>query len=171
MILTALLINLNFNSNIHIILMDYVMPQWKCLVVGSLLPLLSPLDVPRVDTASCDVRFAWIETFNQAARETVINWLLSPAMKDDGCLFDCHLYLLTETRGKWMQFLKELLQELPPKSLLLLSEPTAWQLHSFLQVFDEFIECHQWLDSSRDTPELQNLEGRMGPAVLMVCTR
>jgi hypothetical protein len=152
----------------RIVLMDYVMPQWKRLVVDSLLPLISPLYVPHVDTASCDVRFAWTETFNQAARETVVDW--SPAVKNGACLIVIS-YLLTETRGKWTQFLKELLQELPPKSLLLLSEPTAWQLHNFLEVFDEFIECHQWLDSSRDTPELQDLEGRMGPAVLMVCTR
>jgi hypothetical protein len=143
----------------RIVLMDYVMPQWKCLVVDSLLPLISPLYVPQVDTASCNVRFAWTEACNQAARETVLDW--SPAVKQDGaCCLILISYLLTETHGNWTQFLKELLQKLPPKSLLLLSEPTAWQLHNFLKVFEELIDCHRWLDSSRDTPELQDLEER-----------
>jgi hypothetical protein len=50
----------------------------------------------------------------------------------------------------------------------LLSEPTAWQLHSFLEHYAEYIASHQWLDSSQDEPELQPLEARMGPAVVLV---
>ncbi|MEM7060219.1 MAG: hypothetical protein AAF557_21770, partial [Pseudomonadota bacterium] len=58
-------------------------------------------------------------------------------------------YLLTETRGNWKDFFGDFLEKLKPGTLLLISEPTAWQLHSFLQRYEEHIASHQWLDSSQ----------------------
>ena len=102
-------------------------------------------------------------------------------------------YLLTETRHKWKEFFHDLLSLLvqhqngrhvvtsgqkstpsPPSSttLVLLTEPTAWQLHDFLNMFgEEFILSHTWLDSSRDLPHLQGLEARMGPAAVLIALK
>lgn len=144
----------------EIVLIDYVMPQWKRLVVDSLVELVVPRFVPQIHLASCDVRFPLSHASNESA----------PILLEG---VDCIVvsYLLTETRGKWNTFFKELLQFVSPMTVLLMSEPTAWQLHLFLNQFSQYILEHKWVDSSRDTPELQGLENRMGPAVLLVCTR
>jgi hypothetical protein len=146
--------------------MDYVMPQWKRLIVDALIPLVVPHYVLQIETASCDVRYPLSHTVNQSALESLF-------FDDNNTPLDCIVvsYLLTETRHKWKDFFQDLLERLPTNALLLLSEPTAWQLHSFLRTFSHRIQKHQWLDSSRDTPELQGLENRMGPAVLLVCIR
>jgi hypothetical protein len=104
-------------------------------------------------------------------------------------------YVLTETRGKWHAFFHDLIAEgwkendtrkdddnkndnsrpanhsplplLRSGTLLLMSEPTAWQLHHWLQLVGERLSDYEWLDSSRLSPDLQLLEGRIGPAVLL----
>ena len=103
-------------------------------------------------------------------------------------------YVLTETRGKWHAFFHDLivarwrdrdtdnnhdnnddaqaashspLPLLSSGTLLLMSEPTAWQLHHWLQLVGSRLSDYEWLDSSRLSPELQLLEGRIGPAVLL----
>lgn len=146
----------------YIVLMDFVMPQWKSLVIDSLVPLLSPEHVTRIETSSADVRLPFKEGMNAT---------FCTSLDFSSVDFVVVSYLLTETRGKWVAFFRDIMEALKPGTLLLLSEPTAWQLHLFLKVYENHIASHQWLDSSQDSLELQALEGRMGPAVVMVCTR
>ena len=153
----------------RIVLMDYVMDQWKQLVVDPLMEVLIPTHVPKINTASCDVRFSLHDETNRDAFIEI--------RRNEDCAFDISTdlvvisYLLTETRGKWQTFLGDVVNVLRPGSLLLMSEPTAWQLHHFLEFCRDHIEYFEWLDSSRWTPELQALEGRIGPAVLLVRTK
>jgi len=140
-----------------IILMDYVIPQWKRLVIDSLESLIQPDWVSEISTAFCDVRFSLDDERNAAARL---------ALQEEPVDLVVVSYLLTETRGKWHDFFGSL--QHTGGGLLLMSEPTAWQLHEFLNLFRDAIQTHVWLDSSRDTPLLQGLEGRMGPAVVLV---
>jgi hypothetical protein len=158
----------------RLVLMDYVMPQWKRLVVDALIPLLTPHHVARVETASCDVRYSLTHDLNHDLHSTSTTSSSSTTVLDnimDLTSLDLIVvsYLLTETRGQWEDFFHDLLERLPSGALLLLSEPTAWKLHTFLKVYDDRIQTYQWLDSSRDSPEMQGLEGRMGPAVVLVC--
>jgi hypothetical protein len=150
----------------RLVLMDYVMPQWKRLVVDALIPLLTPDHVARVETASCDVRYSLTHDLNSTGTT-------STGLDVDLTSLDLIVvsYLLTETRDQWEDFFHDLLERLPSGALLLLSEPTAWKLHTFLKLYDDRIQSYQWLDSSRDSPEMQGLEGRMGPAVVLVCLR
>jgi hypothetical protein len=88
-------------------------------------------------------------------------------------------YLLSETRGQWHHLLDDVVQQSVPGTAFLLTDPTAWQLHAFRRryEFSTLKERHSnkphrqfhfvWLDSSMDRPELQVLEGRIGPAILM----
>jgi hypothetical protein len=38
-------------------------------------------------------------------------------------------YILTETRGKWEEFLQDLVASAKPNALFYFAEPTPWQLH------------------------------------------
>jgi hypothetical protein len=126
--------------------MDYVMPQWKRLIVDALIPLVVPQYVRQIETASCDVRFPYSisSTVNQSA-------LLALESSDTTPLdFIVVSYLLTETRGKWKAFFQEHLELLPTHALVLLSIPTAWQLHLFLNYFPFFGQAlccpaHMWV--------------------------
>jgi hypothetical protein len=146
----------------RIVLMDYVMPKWKSLVIDSLIPLISPKHVIRVDTASADVR----SPFQNGMNRTFCN-----SMDFSQVNLVVVSYLLTETRGKWQDFFRDLFQKIKPRTLMLLCEPTAWQIHLLIKEYRDHIERYQWLDSSQNAPELQVLEGRMGPAVLMIYTK
>ena len=55
--------------------------------------------------------------------------------------------------------------------MILMMEPTAWMLHVFLREYDAYIDRVTWLDSSRDSKDLQGLDNRMGPAILLVTTK
>eukprot|EP00934_Nitzschia_sp_Nitz4_P003503 Nitzschia sp. Nitz4//scaffold15_size197535//131005//132354//NITZ4_001592-RA/size197535-processed-gene-0.25-mRNA-1//1//CDS//3329537757//3493//frame0 len=152
----------------QILFMDYVMPQWNRLVLDSLVPLLSPEFVSSVQTSACDVRYSLEDPTNQDAKDC-----LEDAPPVDLIVVS---YLLTETRGQWTAFFQSIMTRLkgqPRPCLFLMSEPTAWQLHLFQSQFfgSTTVVCdYQWLDSSRDDVSLQSLEGRMGPAVIMLST-
>ena len=100
-------------------------------------------------------------------------------------------YLLSETRGKWHAFFDDVVDLVPVGTLFLFTDPTAWQMHSFRERYEFFsndkngsttnggVDCHGekqrrmnfvWLDSSIYRPEMQKLEGRNGPAVLLGAT-
>lgn len=147
----------------RIVLMDYVMPQWKRLVVDYLIPLISPHYVSQVSSHSADVRLPFGRGMNEGLGKNDVDFA--------GLDLVMVSYLLTETRGNWKEFFGDVLKKLKSGTLLLLSEPTAWQLHSFLQHYADFIASHQWLDSSQDDPELQPLEARMGPAVVLITVK
>lgn len=140
--------------------MDYVMPHWKRLIIDPLTDIICPSFVTTVETAACDVRYSLQDERNMQA----LHGLASTATIDLVVVS----YLLTETRDQWKEFFQDLLNSMSKSCLLLLSEPTAWQLHSFTNLFADYVSEIQWLDSSQDFPELQPLEGRMGPAVLLL---
>jgi hypothetical protein len=179
-----------------LLLTDYVMPAWDRLVVNELKPQLAKF-IPVVETAVCDVCHVCHSlidaSVNQHAASHIIIQHKQPMTTDrkateadtntnntttttttttssNRCLVVIS-YLLTETRGRWHDFFRDAFRILPPGTLMRLSEPVAWQLHQFLDMFQEYIDHHQWLDSSRDFPALQGLERRMGAAVVMVCTK
>lgn len=88
---------------------------------------------------------------------------------DNKCSIDIVIvsYLLSETRDKWQIFMDDLINfHLRSNAIVLLSDPTAWQLHIFRQRYIQRIDF-MWLDSSMLHPRLQSLEGRVGPAVLI----
>jgi hypothetical protein len=176
-----------------IVLLDFVMNVWKELVLDTLIPMIVPRCVPSVRTVMCDVRESLLvptggddnENENSSTNRTAFLELTEPTTRRHKLVVVS--YLLTETRQKWKSFFGHLLGLLKgTESLLLLTEPTAWQLHEFLRCFggggssdnendnsgedDLLLKAHLWLDSSRDLPHLQDLDKRNGPAILLVCT-
>ena len=73
----------------------------------------------------------------------------------------------TDTIGtKATQFTEENINNNYNTVLLLISDPTAWQLHVFRTRYEHIIDFI-WLDSSMYYPFLQDLETRVGPGTLM----
>ena len=117
--------------------------------------------------------------------------------------YDVYLtsYLLTETRGRWENFVTGLVGAAKSGSIFYFAEPAPWQLHRLVAMFgggegDEKIAASQgesasggrgiacrprsslpplltflWLDSSMHRPSLQPLDGRVGPAVILAIKR
>ena len=147
----------------RILFMDYVMPQWKKIAIDSLIPLISK-DVKRCVCASLDVRYSLTHPKNSECQ--------SKLNDDNGSMLVVISYLLTETRGKWHDFMLSFLKKrLTKPTMILMMEPTAWMLHVFLREYDAYIDRVTWLDSSRDSKDLQGLDNRMGPAILLVTTK
>jgi hypothetical protein len=178
------------NLSNGIVLLDYVIGAWKELVLERLVPMIVPHRVPFVRTVVCDVRESLLgEPGEKSSPRPVTNNDSNGAARVElSTASERHhrlvvvSYLLTETRQKWKVFFGHLLGLLKgTESLLLLTEPTAWQLHELLRCFgssnssgdrvddDILIKAHVWLDSSRDLPHLQELDKRNGPAILLVC--
>ncbi len=163
-----------------ILLLDFVIDAWKETALNTLIPMISPR-VPFVRTLACDVREPILQ--DSCGDETNSNKPNADACfeltKHRNHRLIVVSYLITETRYKWKSFFADLLQLLRgTESLLLLTEPTGWQLREFLNHFGKssngkdglLIKAHVWLDSSRDYPHLQALDSRNGPAILLVCT-
>jgi hypothetical protein len=146
----------------RVLLMDFVMPRWNRLVINHLDSIIRPALVSSMETAACDVRYSFHDERNSQAAECVTKHPIDLVVIS---------YLLTETRDQWTDFFRDLLESLTTSCLFLLSEPTAWQLHSFANHFADFVVEQEWVDSSQHMPELQPLEGRMGPAVLVLHVR
>lgn len=166
-----------------ILLMDFVVDRWKKIVLDQLIRMLVPSHVPFVKTIDCDVRdsLLQVQTTEHAMNMNCTSNNNRRAFLELGqaSISSNRLvvvsYLLTETRHKWISFFQDLLSMLQgSESLLLLTEPTGWQLHEFLECFstteNNLVKAHVWLDSSRDLPHLQTLDKRNGPAILLVCT-
>jgi hypothetical protein len=148
-----------------ICLMDYAMDEWYPAILSHLIPLWIPTWVGNVDYTLGDVTKSWMDDdkdVNDTFRDMVTR------IQPDLYIFS---YLLTETRGQWETFLHDVVtQIMPMKTRLLFAEPTPWQLHRLLLVFPEL--DYLWLDSSHSlSTELQNMKGRLGPAVLMAWKR
>jgi len=100
-------------------------------------------------------------------------------------------YLLSEMRCKWCAFFDDLVGLSPVGRLFLFTDATSWQMHLFRERYEFFHDDDDdddkissnngnsgngdrkrrmnfvWLDSSMYRPDLQELEGRNGPAVLL----
>lgn len=99
-------------------------------------------------------------------------------------------YLFSETRNQWQIFMDGFIHNILRRQqqqqqrhlqynkdcttannryktpMILVTDPTAWQLHIFKERYNNIFDF-MWLDSSMYRPELQALEGRVGPAVLL----
>jgi hypothetical protein len=155
----------------YAVLLDWAMPQWE-RIVGPLKNVMVPGMVGEMVTSSCDVRSSLTESNNAMALELLSrkreeangadNDSNSQRLKVDLVVTS---YLLSETRGQWHAFFDDLVQLTDPGTLFIFTDPTAWQLHVFAKRSSHCMDfC--WLDSSMDRPELQALEGRVGPGVL-----
>lgn len=145
----------------HALLLDWAMNDWK-LIVDPLSGIVVPNNVQTVDISTCDVSKSLLDAeANLQAKEK----LLSDASSANVDLFLIS-YLLTEIRGKWDGFLTELIKMSKPDTLYYFAEPTPWQLHRVKELFGDVLDFI-WLDSSMDEPEMQPLDNRLGPGVLL----
>lgn len=145
-------------------LLDWAMDQWSTL----LLPLRQKLRdyCKQIYIDTCDV--------TQPLR-SFQNKSLHNFFENDECTVDmfCLSYILTEQRYKWHGFVIDLIQNSSRNAIFYFAEPTTWQLFHLLNLVKEDlidkinIRCF-WMDSSCFLPHLQNLEGRNGPAVLLI---
>jgi len=143
------------------VLLDWAMDEWK-LMLEPLCDIVVPDYVQTVETMSCDISESLLESdCNRQAKELLIG-------DDTYANVDLFLisYLLTEVRGQWHTFLKEMIQVSKSNSLFYFAEPTPWQLHRLKELFGEQLDFI-WLDSSMDKPEMQPLDNRLGPGVLL----
>jgi hypothetical protein len=159
----------------YAVLLDYAVQHWD-RILTPLINVVVPEFVGDMVTSSCDVRSSLTESNN-----AVVAQLLSRREEvdgtgdDSGNDNDSHRlkvdlivtsYLLSETRGQWHAFYDDLVRRTDPGTLFIFTDPTAWQLHVFMERSSHCMDfC--WLDSSMYRPELQALEGRVGPAVLV----
>ena len=148
----------------RILFLDYVITKWKRIAIDSLIPLISPAFCKRCVCASLDVRYSLTHPKNIECQ--------SKLNDDNGSMLVVISYLLTETRGKWHDFMLSFLKtRLTKPTILLLMEPTAWMIHSFKERYHAYIQKATWLDSSRDSKDLQCLDNRIGPAIMLVTTK
>jgi hypothetical protein len=164
----------------YAVLLDYAVQHWD-RILTPLVEVVVPEIIGDMVTASCDVRSALTA---ESSNNAVAAQLLSPRREEavDGTGNDNDTedsnsqrlkvdlvvtsYLLSETRGQWHAFFDDLVRRTDPGTLFIFSDPTAWQLHLFMERSSYCMDfC--WLDSSMHRPELQALEGRVGPAVLV----
>lgn len=166
--------------------LDWVEEEWRC-IVEPLQNLLTPKFIRHFTTQSFDVTQPLYSTENDVNQDAPLcNYRNSSALL---CAAKCDIflisYLLTENRGRWEVFCRQLFHAAKKGALFYFAEPTSWQLHKILHMMKSFQHGDDatnkqgaindvttdmlflWLDSSMNFPELQVLNGRLGPAVLL----
>jgi hypothetical protein len=165
----------------HVLLLDWALPQWQCLLnpLQALLTHGIPNDernlnynvalAAHVSMAVCNITVP----LNDAENAHALQLLTGCEDKDDSLssistVVDLYLlsYILSETRGKWSEFMASLIKSAPSGTLFLVTDPTAWQSQVFVQEFSHTLS-YAWLDSSMYRPELQSLDNRVGCAALL----
>jgi hypothetical protein len=162
----------------RIILLDWAMDQWS-FIVKPLEELVVPQYADSIECGTCNVLKHLDDSENAQALHLMANgahWAQHEQGGGDDDHDDMNMlsidlfvtsYLLSETRGKWQAFYESLFRKARPGSLFLFSDPTAWQIHIWLSKYQSELEGHCWLDSSMNRPDLEVLEGRLGPGVLL----
>jgi hypothetical protein len=160
-----------------VILLDWTIHQWREGILNELETLIVPNHVQKLETGKCDVRAGLTEDANREAldllhahnclRSENLASASSPTTRTTMYIVS---YLLSETRDKWHLFFDDLVRQSPFGTLFLLMDPTAWQLHIWLERYRGQMDF-VWLDSSMDRPDLQALMRRFGPAVLLAVKR
>jgi hypothetical protein len=166
--------------------LDWVEEEWRC-IVEPLQNLLAPTFIRHFTTQSFDVTQPLYSTENDVTHDAPpCNSRNRSALI---CATKCDIflisYLLTENRGRWEVFCRQLFHAAKKGALFYFAEPTSWQLHILLHMMKPFRHCDDttnkqedindvttdmlflWLDSSMNFPDLQVLNGRLGPAVLL----
>lgn len=150
------------------ILLDWAMEDWS-VVLDPLQDLLVPNNIQCIQRASCDVTQPLYSNDNRQALALLVEETETPTLDATTPILDVDLvlvsYLLTEVRGQWESFLDEIVKKCRPGTLFYFAEPSPWQLHRLVRLLDSLDFC--WLDSSMNDVQLQPLENRLGPAVLI----
>ena len=141
----------------RVVLLDWAMEEWN-LVVEPLCDIVVPDIMQKVNSSTCDISESLLNSdCNQHAKELLLNDDKTSTTDMDVFLIS---YLLTEVRGQWHDFVKEMICISQPGTLFYFAEPTPWQLHRLRAMFSN--ELHfLWLDSSMNHPELQPLDNRL----------
>ena len=140
-------------------LFDWAIEHWSAVLHPFVAQLGSGcLNSALIQLGSCDLR----HNLQHAANIDVIGHLEHKSIGIELYLFS---YILTELRGKWIGFVKDLVKQATKNSLFYFAEPAPWQLH-FLQTTIVELE-YIWLDSSMNEPALRALDRRTGPAVIL----
>ena len=137
--------------------MDYVIREWQAILNPLQEILLENKYVNTMQFEFCDVTESLLVETNDRAKQLLVSHRA-------GAMLFLISYLLTETRGKWEPFLRELIRLAQPGALFYFAEPTPWQLHVVTKIEDLQVV---WLDSSMNQPKVQVMDRRFGPAVLM----
>ena len=157
-VLAFLRTHLNASATLHqVICLDYVMAEWQ-IVLKPLQEIL--VGNKYIDTFSlefCDVTHSLLEELNDQAKSLLNN-------TTHGVNVFLFSYLLTETRGKWEPFLRDIIRLAQPGALFYFAEPSPWQLHLVTKIEELDVV---WLDSSMNQPRMQAIDRRFGPAVLL----
>ena len=135
------------------LLLDFAMDKWQT-VLTLLEPILKPSLVETMECTSGDITKPLTDDANSTLRtqQDVDLYLFS--------------YILTETRGKWEEFLKELVATANSNTLFFFAEPTPWQLHQLRKMLPSL--QYIWVDSSMNqSTTLQAMDGRLGPGILL----
>ena len=149
----------------RVIFLDWTMDKWDFFLRPLQTILQGHQFIQSADLGHCDVLQSLSAESNAIARKLLLQNNKDNSERCDVDLFVTS-YLLTETRGKWYDFYRDVIQMAKPGALFLFAEPKAWQLHTLIQQKKELMDF-VWLDSSMHSPMLQALEGRVGPAVLL----
>ena len=146
-----------------LVFLDWAMPQWEA-IVRLVVDIMIPSLVETASMGSCDVTTSELTEDNARA--------IQQCAEADVVMTS---YLLSETRDKWQGFYDGIVarceESHDPGTLFYFSDPTAWQLHMWLDRYKDRLQAWCWLDSSIDRPEMQVLEGRVGPAVVLALTK
>lgn len=146
----------------RVVLLDWAMEEWN-LVVEPLRDIVVPDVIQELKTSSCDISESLLDSNgNKQAKELLLNNNKSTTNIDVFLIS----YLLTEVRGQWHDFVTETIHTSQPGTLFYFAEPTPWQLHRVRAMFSHELDFI-WLDSSMNHPELQPLDNRLGPGVLL----
>jgi hypothetical protein len=139
------------------VLMDWALEDWT-VVVKPLEKIICPAYINTMDLSSCDVAESLLDSdFNRNAKQLLVNQPMDLFLIS---------YLLTEVRGQWHDFVKDIIDISSPNTLYYCAEPTPWQLHVLRKSFEDQLEF-MWIDSSMGQPHLQPLDNRVGPGVLL----
>ena len=145
----------------RIVFLDWTMDRWSYFLQPLQEILKANSFVKSVHLGFCDV----LQSLSAESIAVTRQLLVTSADVSDIDIFATS-YLLTETRGKWHAFYRDIIQIAKPGALFLFAEPKAWQLHTLMEQMKTTMHF-VWLDSSMHSPVLQALEGRVGPAVLL----
>lgn len=145
-------------------LLDWAVDQWSTLLT----PLKEKLRkfCCEINIDSCDITQSLFSQSNDQLLKFCND------SKDDVEII-CLSYVLTEQREKWHEFLLELIEKSSKNAIFYFAEPITWQLFCVISLLKEKIAdrvgiCFLWIDSSCFLKHLQKIEGRNGPAVLLI---
>ena len=155
-------VNLHDHLIDRVVCLDFAIEQWQC-IMSRLYDIVCPHLVGEMETMFVDITAPLI--VDEQTKE-------NDRLKEIVETYDLFLfsYILSETRHKWETFVMQVFQRAKNSSLFYFAEPSPWQLHRLISLLEsqESPFNHAWLDSSMNFPELQPLDSRLGPAVLMI---